>query len=488
MKKYVSILLAVILCLLSFAMPSNALADDVFSYEVVNDKIVITKYVGTNQTGVTVPASINGMPVSAIGEGAFKNNKELKTVIVSEGVKDIGDSAFENCTSLATITLPTTIVHIGEKAIYNTAYYNNTSNWKKSRTSSSSGGVGFGSGIEQIPWEDIVARELEYLYLGKNLIEISFSGSYTVKSGTLVIADGAFAGCGAERVTLSKTLVAIGANAFKDCKNLKEVTIPENIEIIGDSAFEGCISLEEINLPDKYIEMSSSSFYNTGFYNNSDNWENNILYLGNTVVDTRRNNEIVEIKDEAKYVAGNALGENDVFIPKTVTKISEKAFSDSTISTVFGYTGIYAQEYATMHNMNFVAMDNIAKGDVNYDGNINTDDYKILCEIATTQRMPNLIEKMIGDMDEDGAIDSIDAIILDLMLNNMPPSRLKGDVNGDNNVDTEDYDLLVKFVSTEAKITDNIMFIRADINQDGAVDSFDAVYLDLALNRIVAIT
>ncbi len=483
MKKYVSILLAVILCLLSFAMPSNALANDNFSYEVVNDKIVVTKYIGTGQTSVTVPETMDGKLVFAIGEGAFKGNTELISVTVSEGVKDISASAFENCTSLATIALPSTINHIGERAIYNTAYYNNVKNWKKPNTGSSSSG-----GDVMVPWEDIAASGLEYLYLGKNLIEISFSGAYIVKAETLVIADGAFAGCGAEKVTLSQNLVAIGQNAFKDCKNLKEVTFSENIKIIGDSAFEGCFSLEEINLPDKYIEMSSNSFYNTGFYNNPDNWDSDVLYSGETLIDTRGNNDIVEIKDGTKYIVSNSLCENNVFIPKTVTKISEKALSESADSTIFGYTGTYAQEYATSHNINFVDMDNIAKGDVNLDGKVSTEDYKILCEISTTQRVPNLIEKIAGDMDDDGAIDSIDVIILDLMLNDMPPSRLKGDVNGDTKIDAEDYDLLVKIVSMEAKITDNVMFVRADINEDGAVDSFDAIYLDLALNGIVALT
>ena len=132
-------------------------------------------------------------------------------------------------------------------------------------------------------------------------------------------------------------------------------------------------------------------------------------------------------------------------------------------------------------------MGNLTKGDVNLDGKIDRDDYNILCDISVTQRIPNLIERIAGDMDDDGTVDSIDVIILDLMLNDMPPSRLKGDVNGDNKVNIDDYNLLVNIVSTNEKITDNVMFQRADINEDGAVDAFDAIHLDLALNGIVAL-
>ena len=487
MKKAISVVVAIIMIVCSFSLPSNAVDSQNFSYEVVNDEIIITKYIGTNQTSVTVPASINNIPVVAIGEGAFKDNTIITTVKVSEGVRDIGESAFENCTSLATITLPTTITHIGEKAIYNTSYYNNEKNWKKQQGQTSSGGIGFGGGLGHVQWEDIAASGLTYLYLGTNLIEISYSGSYTLKIGTRVIADGAFADCGANTVTLSESLVSIGNNAFNNCQKLTTVKFNDKIEVIGDSAFEGCISLEEINLPDKYIEVSSNAFYNTEFYNNSNNWDNDILYLERTLIDIRGNQDIVEIKDGTTYIIEDSLGENSVFVPKTVTKISPKAFSGSSKSTIFGYANTYAQEYANTHNINFVALDNVPKGDVNIDGKVDMEDYNKICNIATTQRVPNLVERLVGDLDEDGAIDGFDVIILDLMINDMPPSQLKGDVNGDNKVNEEDYKLLAKIVSTSERITDNFMFRRADINEDGAVDGFDAIHLDLALNGMVAL-
>ena len=67
----------------------------------------------------------------------------------------------------------------------------------------------------------------------------------------------------------------------------------------------------------------------------------------------------------------------------------------------------------------------------------------------------------------------------------MPPSRIKGDADGDGDVDTDDYDLLVAISQTRARVTDNIMFARCDLNEDGAVDSFDALTLDLSLKNIV---
>ena len=64
----------------------------------------------------------------------------------------------------------------------------------------------------------------------------------------------------------------------------------------------------------------------------------------------------------------------------------------------------------------------------------------------------------------------------------------QGDANGDGKVDYSDYDLLVEITTTNEKISDNIMHSRCDINEDGAVDSFDVVYLDLHLNNLKPIT
>ena len=157
MKKVLSILLAIVivLCVFTSALPSFALSYNDFIYEIVDESVIITGYTGSET--VVVPSQIDGLNVSEIGCNAFKDNKNIVSITVSSGVQDIGASAFENCTSLATISLPDTIIHIGEKAIYNTAYYNDKSNWRLKKDPSQ---IGNGDSIE---WEDIDAPVLQYL-------------------------------------------------------------------------------------------------------------------------------------------------------------------------------------------------------------------------------------------------------------------------------------------------------------------------------------
>lgn len=69
-----------------------------------------------------------------------------------------------------------------------------------------------------------------------------------------------------EKVRIPASVVRIGASAFKDCINLKEVTFedgPEALEI-GESAFEGCKSLREINLPGRASRFLRACFRNSG--------------------------------------------------------------------------------------------------------------------------------------------------------------------------------------------------------------------------------
>ncbi len=488
MKKILSVIisLAVCLCFFSSALPSFALSSGDFTYEIVDGYAVITSYVGSGTT-VTVPAEIDGTAVLKIGDNAFSGNTEITSVTVSEGVADIGAGAFCNCTALATISLPKTVTHVGENAIYNTAYYNDTSNWRLKTVGggSSSGGVNIGNGNTSIDWEDIGAPVLEYLYLDKVLIKIELEGSYSIKYGTLVIADGAFEGnTGATDVGLPTSIVSIGCNAFAGCEKLTSLRNLKYVKIIGDNAFYGCSSLESITLSST-VAVKSNAFLGTGYYNNAENWENGVLYLNGTVLAACPDNGDVCLNDSATRIIEGAVENARIFIPATVTDIHENAIIDKENSVIFGYSNTTAQAYATLYSIKFVDVENPLMGDVDLDGTVSAADLQILYDVCGLKNEITIGVRLAGDLNSDGAIDGIDAIVLDLILNEMEPSKIRGDINGDRVVDSADYDLLCQIASTTAKITDNYMLNRSDLNGDGAVDGLDAVELDLILKGYI---
>lgn len=83
----------------------------IFGYRLENGKAIVTDYSGTS-TLVTVPATLDGYPVVAIGERAFEG-KEVAAVILPEGLEAVGWFAFYGCEALIDVSIPTSVTSIG---------------------------------------------------------------------------------------------------------------------------------------------------------------------------------------------------------------------------------------------------------------------------------------------------------------------------------------------------------------------------------------
>jgi len=73
-----------------------------FIYDIDEGRIFITGYRGAGGN-VIVPAVIGGLPVEAIGSGAFYNCTSLTSIILGNGYTRIESNAFEGCTNLTSI-------------------------------------------------------------------------------------------------------------------------------------------------------------------------------------------------------------------------------------------------------------------------------------------------------------------------------------------------------------------------------------------------
>lgn len=86
-----------------------------FEYSESTAGITIERYTGY-ETDVTVPAKINGKPVTEIGDNTFNGCTSVRIISLPESIAVVGDSAFEKCTSLESIEIPAGVKVLPERA------------------------------------------------------------------------------------------------------------------------------------------------------------------------------------------------------------------------------------------------------------------------------------------------------------------------------------------------------------------------------------
>ena len=87
---------------LTIGVPAEFTVDDV-TYRIIADTTVeVLKYLGT-AASVTIPTTVNGYTVTAIGESAFEGNTTLTSIDLPDTIEVIGKRAFANCTNLSDV-------------------------------------------------------------------------------------------------------------------------------------------------------------------------------------------------------------------------------------------------------------------------------------------------------------------------------------------------------------------------------------------------
>ena len=112
------LLIAALICVLPFGASAETFGD--YEYSIVNDTVTIDEYKGT-ESNVVIPDTIDGKPVTVIGQSAFWGNR-LSKVTIPKSVTTIQYGAFENCWFLGTVTFPaeTALTPIGNGAFEGT--------------------------------------------------------------------------------------------------------------------------------------------------------------------------------------------------------------------------------------------------------------------------------------------------------------------------------------------------------------------------------
>lgn len=95
-----------------------------FQYKVTGTSAAsLTAIKSSKVTKVKVPKTVKiggkTFKVTAIGSNAFKKNKKITTVEISDNVKTVGTGAFESCAKLSKVTVGKNVTEIGKNAFKN---------------------------------------------------------------------------------------------------------------------------------------------------------------------------------------------------------------------------------------------------------------------------------------------------------------------------------------------------------------------------------
>ncbi len=349
--------------------------DDGIPYTYVtlpDDTIEIRSYTGKRRY-ITIPETIDGKPVTSIGDFAFEGQSRLRQINLPTGLKHIGLNAFYDCHNLTEISIPEGVTSIGANAFYNNVRLSSvifSNNAKLTSVGdfafahtglsrfelpasliSVNGSAFYGStGLKAITVQEgntAFRSENGVLFdtTGNTLVAYpaGLNKTYAVPASVQTVGYYAFAYAKLKSVDLS-SVTSIGGAAFEFAA-LESVTIPNSVISLGQSAFaynfnlrtvtlgtglsaipQGCFTyapITHITIPSNVQSIGMAAFADTSL---------------NTVT-FEENSKLIEIGSTAFY----GLNLKTVVFPDSLTYIGEEAFAWN-----FGLTSITFGENSSL--------------------------------------------------------------------------------------------------------------------------------------------
>lgn len=156
----------------------------------------------------------------------------LTSIVINDDVEEISGGALAALEDLNSVVFPLSIKKIGGSVLYETAYYNDESNW-----------------IECGDYSALAVPVSNTEYICLDFID-GGGQTVTIPNNVVAIPNNI---CNyytnIRTVQINSTVLrGIGGGAFQLCSNLRTINLPASLEFIGDNAFEYCERLNNVTL------------------------------------------------------------------------------------------------------------------------------------------------------------------------------------------------------------------------------------------------
>ena len=257
-------------------------------------------------------------------------------------------------------------------------------------------------------------------------------------------------------VEISDGVTSIGNYAFYKCSGLTSVTIPNSVTSIGENAFRDCSGLASIS-----VDSGNKKYDSRDNCNAIIETASNTLIAGcnNTVIP----NSVTSIGSEA---FSGCSGLTSVTIPNSVTSIGFFAFANcSSLTSVTIGSGVTSIGGSAFEGVDLPTVVSLIENPFAIRGK--TDNYFQTFSLNTFNNATLYVP--VGTIEKYKATDGWKDFSNIVEL----PEVLRGDVNGDGEVNVGDLVSISNYMAGDGSVSKE----AADVNEDGEVNVGDMVVI-----------
>ncbi|MCR5453505.1 MAG: leucine-rich repeat domain-containing protein [Bacteroidales bacterium] len=230
---------------------------------------------------VEVSLDLTKTAITSVPAEAFKEVKNLATIVLPEKVTTIGDNAFKDCATLRNVILKESLsksgapIKIGKSAFENCAALDSVNiplsaveTIEIDPTAFEGTNIALLTGTKFTTFADVKTFAPESVLILANVTEIPDNAFYKAYPFEFTYDDGTTE----TRYKYDSTLVSvkfadgskltkIGNGAFGYCENMENLTLPSGVKEIGDGSFCQCISWKNPSIPESVEAIGDEAFY-----------------------------------------------------------------------------------------------------------------------------------------------------------------------------------------------------------------------------------